>query len=241
MSLLISTFIKGFIIGLSITAPVGPIGILCIKRTLTAGLFLGIVSGLGAAVADAIYGLIAGLGLTSISNFLVSCNLYTSILGVFFLGYLGIKTIVDRPVVGDQMALTDFGILNAFMSTFVLTVTNPITILSFLGIISGLGVDICCSTVGVFIFVVGVLVGSITWWIALCGFVSIFRSNINTKIMRLINVISGIILISFAFYITLKIIYNPQNLFFVKSTIEKSNQNRLDQKVANHKREKTSS
>src|SRR3970040_603046 len=130
--------LRGLVIGFSIAAPVGPIGVLCIRRTLTEGRIAGFVSGLGAATADAFYGAIAGFGLTFISSFLIDQQFWLRLAGGFFLLYLGVKTFRSSPP--DNAALQDrSGIFGAYASTLVLTLTNPMTILSFAIIFAGLG------------------------------------------------------------------------------------------------------
>src|SRR5262249_25510452 len=124
-------FLKGCIIGFSIAAPVGPIGVLCINRTLKAGLLAGLLSGLGAALADAFYGCIAGFGFVVVSNFLLSQQTLIRILGGLFLIYLGLKTFISKPI---NKSLQDKAntLWQDFISTFFLTLTNPATILAFL-------------------------------------------------------------------------------------------------------------
>jgi len=101
----ISFLLKGLIIGFSIAAPVGPIGVLCIRRTLTGGRASGLVSGLGAASADAIYGCIAGFGLAFISNFMISQQAWLRLIGGLFLCYFGLKTLLTKPA--EQAALAE--------------------------------------------------------------------------------------------------------------------------------------
>jgi threonine/homoserine/homoserine lactone efflux protein len=131
----------GIILGFSIAAPVGPIGVLCIRRTLAEGRASGLVSGLGAATADAIYGCVAGFGLTFISSFLVNQQRWLHLVGGAFLCYLGIRTFLARPA--DQAALAQgSGLIGAYGSTFLLTLTNPMTILSFTAVFAALGVAV---------------------------------------------------------------------------------------------------
>jgi threonine/homoserine/homoserine lactone efflux protein len=134
----ITFLLRGLAIGFSIAAPVGPIGVLCIRRTLTEGRASSLVSGLGAATADAIYGCIAGFGLTFISNFLVSQQVSLCLIGGVFLCYLGLKTFLAKPA--EQAASAKgSGLAGAYGSTFFLTLTNPMTIISFAAIFAGLG------------------------------------------------------------------------------------------------------
>jgi threonine/homoserine/homoserine lactone efflux protein len=189
--------LKGLIIGFSIAAPVGPIGVLCIRRTLTEGRIHGLVSGLGAATADAIYGCIAGFGLTFISNFLISQQIWLRLIGGGFLCFLGVRTFLSKP--SEQAAsATGNGLFNTYVSTFFLTVTNPMTILSFAAIFAGFGVGSAGgSYVSAAILVLGVFIGSALWWLVLSGSVSVFRTKFTPTRLQWINRISGIILTGF--------------------------------------------
>src|SRR4030066_1702005 len=151
---------KGLIIGFSIAAPVGPIGILCIKRTLSSGRLVGLASGLGAATADALYGCIAAFGLTFISDFLIHQQAWLRLVGGLFLCYLGIKTFFSHPTDSTQES-NPGGLLNASGSTFFLTLTNPITILSFAAIFAGLGLgSVSKGYIPAGLLVAGVFIGS---------------------------------------------------------------------------------
>jgi len=192
-----SLFLRGLVIGFSIAAPVGPIGVLCIRRTLADGRLSGLVSGLGAATADAIYGCIAGFGLTFISSFLVGQQLWLRLFGGLFLLYLGIKTLLSKPA--EQAAkASGSGLFSAYVSTFLLTVTNPLTILSFVAIFAGLGLaNISGSYVSAFILVLGVFLGSASWWLLLTSGVGLFRAKFNTQGLLWVNRISGMIITVF--------------------------------------------
>jgi threonine/homoserine/homoserine lactone efflux protein len=193
----ISLLLRGLIIGFSIAAPVGPIGVLCIRRTLTEGRASGLVSGLGAATADAIYGCIAGFSLTFISGILISQQVWLRVVGGAFLCYLGLKTFLSRPA--EQAALaTGNGLVGAYASTFFLTLTNPMTILSFAAIFAGLGV---ASTGGNYVsaglLVLGVFSGSALWWVLLSGGIGVFRAKLYPHGLQWVNRISGIIITAF--------------------------------------------
>ena len=195
--MVLSFFLNGLVIGLSIAAPVGPIGVLCIRRTLTEGQIVGLLSGLGAATADAIYGFIAGFGLTFISNFLIDQQIYLRLIGGGFLCFLGVRNLLSKPVekvVADKRK----GLLASYFSTFFLTLTNPVTILSFLAIFAGLGIGgVNTSWVSALALVVGVFIGSILWWIFLSVSVNIFRTKFTPQRLRWINRISGTVIIAF--------------------------------------------
>src|ERR1043165_7678736 len=136
--MLTSFFIKGLIIGFSIAAPVGPIGVLTIKRTLTEGRTSGFVTAMGAAFADAAYGAVAGFGLVAISSFLLEQGFVIRLIGGLFLIYLGVKSFLSKPAT-KEAAVASKGLLNNFISTFFLTLTNPSTVFSFTAIFAGLG------------------------------------------------------------------------------------------------------
>jgi threonine/homoserine/homoserine lactone efflux protein len=192
--------IKGLIIGFSVAAPVGPIGVLTIKRTLTEGRTSGFVTGMGAAMADAIYGAFAGFGLTAISAFLLTQEFWMKLVGGLFLIFLGVKFFISKPA-SKAANLDNKGLLNNFISTFFLTLTSPVTMLSFLAIFAGLGLgstkaDYFSSMTLVF----GVFMGSALWWFILSSIVSAFRQKITTKRLVWVNRVSGIVLGSFGLF-----------------------------------------
>jgi threonine/homoserine/homoserine lactone efflux protein len=188
---------KGLIIGFSIAAPVGPIGILCIKRTLSYGRWVGLISGLGAATADALYGCIAAFGLTFISNFLLQQQVWLRLIGGCFLCYLGIKIFIAKPTTSSDQP-DQLSMLNAYGSTFFLTLTNPLTILSFAAIFAGLGLaEGNGNYLSATITVLGVFLGSAFWWIILSTVVSIFRVRIKLSGFQWLNWISGSIIFGF--------------------------------------------
>jgi threonine/homoserine/homoserine lactone efflux protein len=190
----ISFFLKGLLVGFSIAAPVGPIGVLCIRRSLTYGKKTGFISGLGAATADAMYGCIAGFGLSLVSNFLVSQQVLFKIFGGLFLCYLGLKTFLEKPA---TEAATSNQIAGAFASTFFLTITNPMTILSFLAIFAGLGLATANHYLDAVILVLGVFIGSASWWLLLASGVSLFRDKFSDRTLKAVNQISGVIILGF--------------------------------------------
>ncbi|HEX2620980.1 MAG TPA: LysE family translocator [Phototrophicaceae bacterium] len=197
--------VKGLILGFSIAAPVGPIGVLCIRRTLANGRLAGFASGMGAATADATYGFIAAFGLTFLSDLLISQQTLLRIVGGLFLLYLGIKTLLSIPAEdAAKVETTRSGLPGMYLSTFGLTLTNPMTILSFLAIFAGAGI---ASTAGDYgsaaLLVLGVFMGSAAWWLLLSGGVSLLRQRFNTRVMLWVNRLSGVIILLFALRILL--------------------------------------
>jgi len=191
-------FLKGVVIGFSIAAPVGPIGVLCIRRSLADGMRKGFAAGLGAATADAAYGCVAGFGLTAISGFLVRHQAWLGLIGGAFLCYLGIRTILSRPA-QDAPAAGD-GTLAVYGSTFLLTLANPATILSFAAVFSALGLGISADYPGAARLVFGVFAGSALWWLILSGGVGMLRSRVTPAWLRAVNRLSGCILVGFGIY-----------------------------------------
>lgn len=193
----LSFFLRGLAIGFSIAAPVGPIGVLCIRRTLAEGRTSGFVSGLGAATADGLYGVIAGFGLTFLSNLLIQQQVWIRLIGGLFLCYLGLRTFFAPPAQEDA-SVKGKGLMAAYASTFVLTLTNPMTILAFAAIFAGLGVG---NTAGDYIaagiLVGGVFTGSAMWWLFLSGAIGFFRRSVSLAGMRWINRIAGLIITAF--------------------------------------------
>jgi threonine/homoserine/homoserine lactone efflux protein len=186
--------IKGVILGFSIAAPVGPMGVLCIRRTLSSGMLSGFLSGLGTATADAVYGCIAAFGVTVISAFLLDHQFYLRLIGGLFLLYLGYKTFQSIPA---EKAVKAEGksFLGAYTSAFFLTLTNPLTILSFAAVFAGLGVG---TTDGNYILagflVLGVFSGSMFWWLILSGMVNMLRSKFDQQRLKWMNRLSGFII-----------------------------------------------
>lgn len=192
-----NALLKGIGIGLAIAAPVGPIGVLCIRRTLAAGRAAGLVTGLGAATADAVYGSIAGFGLTVVSHFLVSQATWFRLVGGLFLCYLGVRTLLARPA-ELEAATRGEGLPKAYLSTFFLTLTNPMTILSFAAIFAGLGIGGTREGyLSAGLLVLGVFLGSASWWLTLSSSVSLFRSSLDTHRLRWVNLASGVIILGF--------------------------------------------
>src|SRR5205823_3963372 len=166
--MLLVFFLKGIAVGIVIAVPVGPVGVMCIRRTVFEGKLAGFVSGLGAATADAVFGIIAGFGLTVVSDWLLGYQDWLRLGGAGFLLYIGISAFGADPLRGTQSQRDPEGLLADYASTFVLTITNPITILAFFAIFAGIGLSGAEATLGrAAILVLGVWLGSLLWWAAL--------------------------------------------------------------------------
>lgn len=200
--------LRGLGLGFAIAAPVGPIGVLCIRRTLAEGRAVGLVTGLGAATADATYGAVAAFGVSAVTAVLVSERLWIHLVGALFLAWLGLRTALARP--SARLAELDSampaisaeparrrGLLAAWASTVALTLTNPTTILSFAAVFAGLGLA-GASYAAAGLTVVGVFLGSAMWWVILSGGVNLLRARFDARAMRWVNVVSGLLLLGFA-------------------------------------------
>jgi threonine/homoserine/homoserine lactone efflux protein len=185
------------VMGLAVAAPVGPIGLLCIQRTLQEGRAYGLATGLGAATADGLYGLVAAFGLTFISSFFLEQQQWIALLGGFYLCYLGLR--IARTAPPDLAPRRcQPGLLRAFVTTFLLTLTNPLTILSFVAIFAGLGLaQRHDNYLEAAILVLGVFCGSAAWWLFLSSGLSLVRTRMNSRAMRWLNRASGAIIIAF--------------------------------------------
>ncbi|HEY5078761.1 MAG TPA: LysE family translocator [Opitutaceae bacterium] len=192
-------FLKGTAIGLGIAAPVGPIGILCIRRTLRHGAWSGFVSGLGAATADAAYGGVAAFGLTAVSAFLVRRQLWLGLIGGAFLGYLGVRAFLDNRSEGAGPDRGG-GLPADYGSTLLLTLSNPATILSFAAVFAGFGLGSAPDYWSAVALVLGVFVGSSLWWCILSGTVGLLRSRVTPSFIRGMNRASGCVLLAFGIY-----------------------------------------
>lgn len=191
--------IKGIVIGFSIAAPVGPIGVLCIRRSLADGRKVGFVTGLRAATADAIYGFVAAFGVTAVSSFLVGQRKWLGLLGGAFLCYLGIRTNLSKPA-SEAAKTRANGLAAAYLSTFLLTLSNPMTILSFVAVFTGFGLATSTNYLSAWVMVAGVFAGSALWWLLLSFGVALFRSRLGDRWMRVVNQLSGAIMLAFGLY-----------------------------------------
>lgn len=190
------SFGKGLAFGFLLAGTVGPLWILCFRRTLAHGRLFGFVSGMGVATADALYGFVAAFGLTAVSNFLLAQKFWLALVGGAFLCWLGVKTLRSDP--GTTAATAPAGSLaTAYSSTFALTLTNPATILAFAAIFAGLGLASSGSYAEASLVVVGVVLGSAAWWTVLALGAGWLRHRSSPRLMRGINLVAGISILAF--------------------------------------------
>jgi threonine/homoserine/homoserine lactone efflux protein len=199
-------FLKGFAIGLMVAVPVGPIGLLCVNRALFKGAAYGLLSGLGVATADAIAAGIAVLGLTLVSGFLLEHQLWLRLIGGFFLCYLGVKIFSTTPMERAASA-KDRSLVSAYVSTFLLTSSNPLTILSFVAIYAGWGIEeLSGRYFAALELTAGVFTGSAAWWFGLCGGMPAFRLMFSHQGLEWIHKVSGALIAGFGFVVLLSLL-----------------------------------
>jgi threonine/homoserine/homoserine lactone efflux protein len=188
---------RGFVLGFTIAAAVGPISLLVIRRTLSEGRIVGLASGLGVATADATYGAIAAFGLGAITQALVDVRPLLGLVGGVFLLWLAWRTARAEPHDPASVRPRRGGLAGAYLSILGLTLTNPMTILSFGALFAGLGVT-SAEPGGAALVTLGVLLGSGAWWVVLTSAVSALRTRVTPTWVRRINVASGIAIGAFA-------------------------------------------
>jgi threonine/homoserine/homoserine lactone efflux protein len=189
--------VRGLVVGFTIAAAVGPISLLTIRRTLAHGQLYGLVSGLGVATADASYAGIAAFGLTAVSGLLISGRLALGLVGGLIIATIGIRTIRSRP--GEAATTTERpGLPAAYGSIYALTMTNPMTILSFAAVFAGLGFAAgATSLLEAAVLTLGVWAGSSLWWVVLTTVVGWLRGRVSTQGLVWVNRISGSALVVF--------------------------------------------
>lgn len=192
----IELFLKGIIIGLMVSIPLGPIGVLCVQRTLNKGRRAGFVSGLGAASADTVFSLIAGLGITFVISFVQTHHIYFQIIGGIVVMYLGIHIFYTNPVRQIRMQRLNRNKLSQdFLSVFLLTITNPMAIFFFLAIFAG--INIAAGPMHLLplgSMVAGVFAGAVSWWFLLSTLVNFFRHRFRLRIIWWMNKVAGVII-----------------------------------------------
>lgn len=196
---MIAALFKGVAVGLAIAAPVGPIGLLCIRRTLSDGRRYGLASGLGAATADAGYGVIAGFGLAFVAGFLAAQRFWLSLGGGVFLCYLAVRTALARPA-SRAAGLGPGTLRGAYFSTLLLTLANPMTIMSFTAVFAGLGLGTRPAYGIAAALVAGIFLGSALWWLVLSTATSLLRSRLSVNWLRAVNWVSAALLLAFGLH-----------------------------------------
>ncbi|HWZ86038.1 MAG TPA: LysE family transporter [Thermoanaerobaculia bacterium] len=190
-----SLLLKGLIVGFCLAAPVGPIAALCVQRTISKRWVSGVVSGLGAAAADAFYGAVAAFGATIVSEFLISERAWMQRVGGVILIFMGLRLFMAKAVEEKQES-NGKGLTGDFLSTFLLTLTNPMTFVAFAAVFATMGIGavrgqpiLTAELVG------GVFLGSMLWWAILCGGAHALRHHFDYGKLTKINRGTGIFVV----------------------------------------------
>lgn len=195
-------FLKGLAFGFVLAATVGPMWLLCLRRSLSAGTLAGFVSGMGIAVADALYGAVAAFGLTALSSFLFAQQFWLTLGGGGVLLWLGARTLLAKPSALETgaAAATPYGLAAGFLSTFGLTLANPPTIIAFVAIFAAIGLGSHASYAAAALVVLGVFLGSALWWVILAVAAGALRKWLGPRLVRAINIVSGLSILGFAIW-----------------------------------------
>jgi threonine/homoserine/homoserine lactone efflux protein len=188
-----SVVLRGFALGFAIAASPGPIFFLCLRRTLLRGRLNGLVSGLGVATADGAYAALAAFGVGAVTSVLVGDRRWLALGGGIALVVLGLRTVVGRPAPAEAAPSTSgSGLGWAYVSTLGLTITNPATIVSFAALVATLGIGLSGGYLRPSLLVLGVFLGSATWWCVLAGLVASLRTRVTPKVVRSVSALSGL-------------------------------------------------
>ena len=193
-------FLKGIAIGFVMAIPIGPIGIMCIRKTLTEGRFSGLIVGLGAATADLFYGCVAVFGLTIISDTLSEQRIWIRIVGGALLFFLGIKTFRAQPK-DPKIKIRSSGRLRSYITVVVLTLTNPLTIFAFIAVFAAFGLGNGLSFFSAVLLVAGVFIGACLWFFLLTSGTILFRKKLDLVGLKWVNKIAGILIIISGFIV----------------------------------------
>jgi threonine/homoserine/homoserine lactone efflux protein len=193
-------FLKGIAIGFIMAIPIGPIGIMCIRKTLTEGRLSGLIIGLGAATADLFYGCVAVFGLTVISDTLNNQRFWIRIIGGALLFFLGIKTFLAQPK-DPKLKISGSGRLRSYFTVVILTLTNPLTIFAFIAVFAAFGLGDGLSFFSAVVLVAGVFIGSCLWFFFLTSGTILFRKKLDLVGLKWVNKIAGILIIISGFIV----------------------------------------
>ena len=193
----LADFLRGVFVGAAIAVPVGPVNLLTLRRTLAYGRRSGVATGLGAGLADTLYGAVAAFGLTLVSDLLLAGQTWLRVGGGFFLVFMGLRAL--RSHASPELA-SDLrpGFLQAAVSSFLLTLSNPVTIVAFGAVFAAVGVvDPDPSRLHASLLVCGVFVGSMSWWLLITDIVGSVRSRTSPLLVRRMSEVSGVLIALF--------------------------------------------
>ncbi len=206
----IEYLLKGIIVGLSASIPLGPIGVLCIQRTIMKGKKAGFVSGLGAATADGVFAILAGFGVSVVIDSLIEYQDALKIIGAVVLAIMGAKLVTTNPAKQvRQPKKKNKKLWGDFASFFALTISNPMYLFVFIAVFAGFGlVGTESNTASVLLLIAGILAGASLWWFTLTSIVSMFRSKFRLRRILYLNRITGVVIIFFGIFVFISVFLN---------------------------------
>ncbi len=199
---MIDSLIKGFIVGIGASIPLGPLGVMCVQKTLSKGRASGIATGLGASVTDTFFAALAILSLALIQDFVNTNSSSVLSIGGFIVMAIGVKIFITNPVKQIRQNKGGKRLFEDFISAFIMTITNPGAIFLILGLFAftGLEVDSSSSWKVIISALAGVFLGAMAWWIILSTSINVFRTKFRLRQLLLINRIAGIVIVAIGFF-----------------------------------------
>ncbi|HBL98106.1 TPA: lysine transporter LysE [Candidatus Dependentiae bacterium] len=217
--LLLPLFLKALVLGFAVAVPIGPVGIVCIRATLSYGLLGGLMTGLGAATADVVYALVASFGFAAASGFLEGYKAIFALLGGIFLVYLGFSFLRKPPLLESSGEARATSYFSMYLSTFGLTFANPMTLFTFVGILSVLKV-FSGGVASRLAVVAGVFSGALLWWMLLSFVVYSFKGKMSARFVLGANAVAGVLVVGFGAYVVarsaLMFLLHTNPLFFMR-------------------------
>lgn len=204
-------WLKGVLIGFLVSAPMGPVGLLCVKRVINKGAWQGFATGMGAALGDVFYAALAAFGLTFVMNFLIREERWLRLAGGTFLILLGIIWLRRKRSYADfkKVPARSSHIFEAGWTGFLLDLANPITLIAYIALFSGFGLaDASAKFTSAASLVIGIGIGAFAWWFLLTHFILLFRKKITAKTLQVINKVMAVLVIAFGIFVLLTIIFH---------------------------------
>jgi len=216
---MLESILKGIIVGAGASIPLGPIGVMCIQKTLSKGRASGYLTGMGASIADSFYALLAILSLAVVKSFISHNQPIVMLIGGTVVIVIGLKIFLTNPI--KQIRMRIYGekkLFEDFITSFIMTITNPGALFLILGLFAfaNMNVDEHSSMSIILAAVVGVFIGANLWWIALCTSINVFRNRLRLRQLMLINRISGIIIMAIGLFSIVKSIWTLISLLMLR-------------------------
>lgn len=200
--MLVESIVKGFIVGIGASIPLGPLGVMCVQKTLSKGRISGMVTGLGASITDTIFATFAIVSLALIQEFVKNNEISVLFYGGLAVIVIGLKIFLTNPVKQIRRSKGGKKLLEDFLSAIIMTITNPGAVFLILGLFAFVGLNVDSSSSGQVIFaaLLGVFLGANAWWIILSNSINIFRNKFRLKQLLMINRVAGVVIMVLGFF-----------------------------------------